>query len=592
MVKFDDETSVTEPSESSSSASEGRPIMEARRSLSRDLTNRPASSRFESFRLSYSSAKEGEDVSSHRTLHNWMSGTLETEDLPDNAADAAMQTLKAYNDLPLSRPDICMAMQTWNKSLAFATSFSEALFLHWRLLVAAEGVTAISNKEAYRQVETNKDPLAKLLGERIHEAEALIMGLLDTAIRSYCPHEQTVLREAYRPMFDNIHMERHTNTDPGEIFHNECETVADYLKLFARLGVPPDAWVKFVRACSWAFSTHVPYAMEDDMADIECGVESAILRAVTQKVAIPAIETWKELSELSNDPIVSIVLPRFWDRFDKDERNKLGESIYRTLFTEHPFITDYFAKTDMDSLAVHLIQALKVIIRSASSLTTETGPFRTLMKHLGDVHLTLGVPSFAYPLIGKSIIDSLFPYMLEEEKNSADGPYPAKASELKAVFLRLYAEVMSLVYAPVIRYEKTLKAAREFYDKVAVELKWGKSHLERRLIQIEKELAATGTYTQTGDEIQVGARLAWRNSAKCIGRISWNTLQVRDRRHVTDPEEMFREVDEHMKIATAGTNIQSVMTVFRPLSPKETIGPRFWTHQCVRYACYRDPKVR
>jgi hemoglobin-like flavoprotein len=508
---------------------------------------------------------------------------------PDNAADVAMQSLKTYNDLPLTNPDICMAMQIWNKTLAFSTSFSEAVVLHWRLLVAAEG--AVSNKKAYRLVETNKDLLAKLLGERIHESEALIMGLLDTAIRSICPQHQMVQREAYRPMGDTIHMERLKNTDPGEIFHFECETVADYLKVFARLGVPPDAWVKFVRACSWAFATHIPYAKEDDTADIESGVESAILRAVTQKVAIPAIETWKELSELASNPVVAIALPRFWDRFDKAQLNVLGESIYRTLFTEHPFLTDYFARTDMDSLAMHLIQALKVIFRSADSLTAESGPFRTLMKHLGDVHLALGVPSYAYPLIGKSIIDSLMPYMIEEETKTADGPFPAKASELKAVFMRLYSEVMSLVYAPVIRYEKMLKIAREFYDKVAVELNWGKSQLERRMIEIEKELAATGTYTQTGDEIQIGARLAWRNSAKCIGRISWNTLQVRDCRHVTDPEGIFREVEEHMKIATAGTNIQSVMTVFRPLSPKETVGPRFWTHQCVRYAGYRDPTV-
>ena len=34
-------------------------------------------------------------------------------------------------------------------------------------------------------------------------------------------------------------------------------------------------------------------------------------------------------------------------------------------------------------------------------------------------------------------------------------------------------------------------------------------------------------------------RVAWRNAAKCIGRIAWNTLIVRDCRHVTDPGNFF-----------------------------------------------------
>jgi nitric oxide synthase oxygenase domain/subunit len=82
--------------------------------------------------------------------------------------------------------------------------------------------------------------------------------------------------------------------------------------------------------------------------------------------------------------------------------------------------------------------------------------------------------------------------------------------------------------------------------------------------------------------------LAWRNSAKCIGPISWNTLIVRDCRHINDPEGIFHEVQEHLKIATAGTNIQSVMTVFKPQGPSEPFGTRFWSSQYVRYAAYTE----
>lgn len=36
---------------------------------------------------------------------------------------------------------------------------------------------------------------------------------------------------------------------------------------------------------------------------------------------------------------------------------------------------------------------------------------------------------------------------------------------------------------------------------------------------------------------------------RCIGRIAWNTLMVRDKRHVTDLDEMFAECMEHQRLA-------------------------------------------
>lgn len=65
-----------------------------------------------------------------------------------------------------------------------------------------------------------------------------------------------------------------------------------------------------------------------------------------------------------------------------------------------------------------------------------------------------------------------------------------------------------------------------------------------------------------------------------------SNLVVRDKRAVTSPDAMFAEVLEHMKMATAGINIISVMTVFAPKSHLELKGPRFWNDQIVRYACY------
>lgn len=50
---------------------------------------------------------------------------------------------------------------------------------------------------------------------------------------------------------------------------------------------------------------------------------------------------------------------------------------------------------------------------------------------------------------------------------------------------------------------------------------------ETRCQQIEKEVESTGSYHLTETELIYGAKLAWRNSSRCIGRIQWSKLQVR-----------------------------------------------------------------
>lgn len=44
--------------------------------------------------------------------------------------------------------------------------------------------------------------------------------------------------------------------------------------------------------------------------------------------------------------------------------------------------------------------------------------------------------------------------------------------------------------------------------------------------QIQAELLDTGTYNLTETELVYGAKLAWRNSVRCIGRIQWAKLQA------------------------------------------------------------------
>lgn len=108
-----------------------------------------------------------------------------------------------------------------------------------------------------------------------------------------------------------------------------------------------------------------------------------------------------------------------------------------------------------------------------------------------------------------------------------------------------------------------------------------------RWAQVSAEIEKTGTYAQSFDELSFGAKLAWRNSVRCIGRLFWNGLMVRDMRHLTTEEEMLAAMVEHIELATNGGNLRAVMTVFRPAG-RDGKGPRIWNAQLLRYAGYRN----
>ncbi len=107
-----------------------------------------------------------------------------------------------------------------------------------------------------------------------------------------------------------------------------------------------------------------------------------------------------------------------------------------------------------------------------------------------------------------------------------------------------------------------------------------------RLKEIEDEIAETGTYTHTSEELEFGAKVAWRNSNRCIGRLFWKSLKVRDRRSVEGPEEIYEEVLEHIRFASNKGKIRSAITIFQPQHPDNPAETRIWNPQLIRYAAY------
>ncbi|WP_432069915.1 nitric oxide synthase oxygenase [Streptomyces sp. AA1529] len=110
--------------------------------------------------------------------------------------------------------------------------------------------------------------------------------------------------------------------------------------------------------------------------------------------------------------------------------------------------------------------------------------------------------------------------------------------------------------------------------------------LGTRLQQVRAAIDATGSYWHTPEELTWGARVAWRNSARCIGRLYWQSLRVLDRRNAHAAEEIYHHLTDHLRQATNGGRIRPVISVFAPDTPARP-APRVWNDQLVRYAGHR-----
>ncbi|GAB3763771.1 nitric-oxide synthase [Nocardioides ginsengisegetis] len=115
--------------------------------------------------------------------------------------------------------------------------------------------------------------------------------------------------------------------------------------------------------------------------------------------------------------------------------------------------------------------------------------------------------------------------------------------------------------------------------------------VEARLEAVLREIDATGTYWHTAEELAFGARVAWRNNARCIGRLYWRSLQVRDLRTVGDAEGVATHCFGHLRAAGNGGKIRPMISVFAPEAPGRP-APRIWNEQLIRYAGYELPDGR
>ena len=121
-----------------------------------------------------------------------------------------------------------------------------------------------------------------------------------------------------------------------------------------------------------------------------------------------------------------------------------------------------------------------------------------------------------------------------------------------------------------------LQEIRRFLALYQMEQNESEQWLTNRLQQVENE----GVYIPSTEELTFGARVAWRNSNKCIGRLFWQSLHVEDARDILDEHVIFEKLLHHIRYATNDGKIRPTITVFASGRVK------IWNHQLIRYAGY------
>lgn len=140
-------------------------------------------------------------------------------------------------------------------------------------------------------------------------------------------------------------------------------------------------------------------------------------------------------------------------------------------------------------------------------------------------------------------------------------------------------------HAPTTSPDRNREERREFLTLCARELSWSADFLDHRLEETGSDGGDASCYDLSFAELAHGARVAWRNNARCIGRLFWQSLQVRDRRALQRPADIAEDLKEHVRIATNRGKIRPLVTLYAPADSQGS-RVRIWNHQLFGYAGY------
>ena len=155
---------------------------------------------------------------------------------------------------------------------------------------------------------------------------------------------------------------------------------------------------------------------------------------------------------------------------------------------------------------------MTLIITNIHDMRNHDSELRRNLKEHGKTWRKNGIPLLTVKLLGDEFMNAIEPHLHDKVDSQL-----AIQSIMETISF-VYDEAMYFLSIPMLIDCNLIHSATQFYKEVSTELDWSDKELELRMIQIKSEIAYTRTYTQSAEEIEVGARLAWRNSSKCIGR--------------------------------------------------------------------------
>lgn len=185
-------------------------------------------------------------------------------------------------------------------------------------------------------------------------------------------------------------------------------------------------------------------------------------------------------------------------------------------------------------------------------------------------------------LNGEQMVDNLYNKYKHNSKSHG-------CNETRCLASLINAKPVEFKVRPV---NETLEHAKDFINNFYASIKRLDSPAHKtRLQEIEQQLRSTDTYYLKETELIYGAKLAWRNASRCIGRIQWSKLQVFDARFTTNANEMFEALCNHIKYATNKGSLRSAITIL-PQRVKSTDNDwRIWNSQLIGYAGYRNKET-
>lgn len=139
----------------------------------------------------------------------------------------------------------------------------------------------------------------------------------------------------------------------------------------------------------------------------------------------------------------------------------------------------------------------------------------------------------------------------------------------------------------ILILEEARKWLAQFYSETIGMSTDSSKVFNSRWAEVRKQIRDGELDYLSREELEYGAKVAWRNSTRCVGRLARASLVVRDLRHLNTPKQVFAALVDHIVLSTNGGRIVPMVSVFASGSVEKP-KVRIWNRQLIGYAGYLE----